>query len=398
MSDANGGSTGTECPACGAASLVTVAEIEGIPVHVGVLWPTAKEARESPRGDMRLVFCDNCGFLHNAAFDESLVDYGLSYDNALHFSEVFQVYEKELAEGLIDRYDLREKLIVEIGCGSAHFLGLLCQLGDNRGLGFDPSHEPEHLDDLAVGRVEVRREYFDESSGDVEADLVCARHLLEHIEDPLGLLRSLRRTLDGSETTLYFEVPNALLALEQLSIWDLMYEHCGYFTTGSLGRLFRRAGFEVLDVREEYGNQFVGIEARPGEQGSATMSPGEKARMHELVSSFSDHLDSALGEWNARLEQLAGEGRRIVVWGAGGKGVSFMNFLSSARHVDALVDVNPRKQGMYLAGSGHEIIAPEALVERRPDVVVVMNPLYENEIASDLRSMGLETAEVTVAV
>lgn len=41
---------------------------------------------------MRLVFCEDCRFLHNAAFDESLVDYGLSYDNAFHFSEVFQAY------------------------------------------------------------------------------------------------------------------------------------------------------------------------------------------------------------------------------------------------------------------------------------------------------------------
>lgn len=133
---------------------------------------------------MELVFCGNCGFLHNVAFDESLVDYSLSYDNALYFSEVFQQYERELAAGLVDRYNLREKLIVEIGCGSAHFLGLLCQLGNNRGLGFDPSHESEHLDDLAVGRVEVRREYFDESSADVDSDLVCARHFLEHIENP----------------------------------------------------------------------------------------------------------------------------------------------------------------------------------------------------------------------
>lgn len=197
MNDVNTGTGGAECSACGATNLTMVAEIEGIPVHVGVLWPTAEEARKSPRGDMELVFCGNCGFLHNAAFDKSLVDYNLSYDNALHLSEVFQEYERELAEGLIERHGLHEKLIVEIGCGSAHFLGLLCQLGDNRGLGFDPSHEPERLDELAVGRVEVRRVYFDESTADMDAALVCARHLLEHIEDPLSLLQSLRKTLDG---------------------------------------------------------------------------------------------------------------------------------------------------------------------------------------------------------
>ena len=383
-----------ECPACGAMDLEIAVEIDDLPVHVGVLWPTAEAARGCPRGAIRLAFCRRCGFLHNAAFDESLVDYGLSYDNALHHSSVFQEYEFDLARRLVDRYGLHQELILEIGCGPAHFLGLICQLGDNRGLGFDPSHEPAFLDELAVGRVEVRRELFDESSAAHGASLVVARHLLEHIAEPREFLDSLRRSLKGGSAVLYFEVPNALLILHRLSVWDLMYEHCGYFTAGSLERLFRSIGFEVIEVADAFDSQFVAIEARVATAQSEAHAPSDLSNLHSLVTAFSDHLVATLRVWNERLRSFGDQGKKVVVWGAGGKGVSFMNFLEEAHHVNALVDVNPRKQGMYLAGSGHEILSPEALVENRPDVIVVMNPFYEAEITAETRALGLDDTRI----
>lgn len=386
------------CPACDSGELVMGPRIDDVPVHVGVLWPSEQEARECPRGDIHLAFCRNCGFVHNALFDEALVDYSLSYDNALHYSSVFQEYEQELASYLVDRYDLHNDLIVEIGCGPAHFLGLLCQLGDNRGLGFDPSHDPAHLDELAVGRVEVVTGYYDETSRDIEAALLCARHVLEHIAEPLDMLRGLRRTLDGADTALYFEVPNALLALEQLSVWDLMYEHCGYFTTGSLERIFARSGFEVLAVREAYEGQFVSVEARPGVVKDDAVDNSELAKVASLVEAFSEHLVLQKQAWDDRLSEYHDEGKKTVVWGAGGKAVSFMSFLSEPGLVDVLVDVNPRKHGMYLAGSGQQIVSPESLVDLGPDVVVVMNALYRDEITETLDSLGLTETEVVTAL
>jgi hypothetical protein len=271
---------------------------------------------------------------------------------------------------------------------------LICQLGDNRGLGFDPSHDPAFIDELAVGRVEVRRQLFDETLAARGAGLVCARHLLEHIAEPRKLLESLHRSLEDESAVLYFEVPNALLILERLSVWDLMYEHCGYFTTSSLERIFRSSGFDVIEVAEAYDNQFVGIEAKVAVTPPAVGLAADLPHLTSLVVTFSDHLVTSLQGWNERLRSFGDQGKKVVVWGAGGKGVSFMNFLDEAHRVDAMVDVNPRKQGMYLAGSGHEILAPEALIERRPDVIVVMNPLYEDEITTRVRSLGLTSTTV----
>jgi len=253
------------CPALAGEDAEAFLEVPAVPVHVGVLWPSADAARDCPRGAIRLALGRHSGIIANTAFDPALVDYSLRYDNALHFSPTFRAFEERLARRLVERYDLRGRDVVEIGTGGGRFLGLLCELGDNRGTGFDPSHDPARADARVGDRVRVVRDYYSERHADHPADLVVCRHVLEHIPDPRGFLHGLRRTLDARpHARVYFEVPNTYLVLRELSIWDVIYEHCGYFVPESLGALFRACGFEVLDLHACYDGQFVGIEARPG--------------------------------------------------------------------------------------------------------------------------------------
>lgn len=387
------------CPLCGSKHFGVFHQIAQIPVHVGALWPTEQAARDCPKGDVALAHCRQCGFIGNVAFDASLVDYHLKYDNALHFSPYFQTYERTLAERLIERYGVRKRRVLEIGCGSGHFLGLLCELGDNQGLGFDPSHDHERVDPRARDRVEFFREYYSERHTGHEADLICCRHVLEHIAQPAEFLRMLRRSLaDRPETVLYFEVPNARLILEQLSIWDIMYEHCDYFTLESLGYLFDSCGFQIHDLRETYEAQFVSIEVSPARSGAqnAERTFGNLQDLTALVDGFAQRFAARQSEWQARLALLASTGSRAVVWGAGGKTVGFLNMLQIGDAIQYIVDVNPGKQGTFLAGGGQPILAPEALQTVRPDTVIIVNPVYKHEIIESLNQMGLSPEVVTV--
>jgi hypothetical protein len=70
--------------------------------------------------------------------------------------------------------------------------------------------------------------------------------------------------------------------------------------------------------------------------------------------------------------------------------VSFLTTLGLTEEVALAVDVNPYKQGKFMPGTGHPVVAPEALLDQPPDLVIVMNPIYVGEIASSLRGLGLE--------
>lgn len=380
------------CPVCATPGCEIFFERRGVLVFCNVLYPSRDRALLAPRGDLQLAFCGACTHIFNAAFDPDQSGYGVGYENALHFSETFGAYQRRLAERLIDRFGLYGKDLVEIGCGDGSFLRLLCELGDNRGVGFDPT-APENSDDPRVRFVMTTDRPAD---ADVPADFICCRHALEHIERPRPFAARLAGWVKEGSGAFYIEVPNGLAPFCDDAVWDLIYEHCSYFTPLSLRRLCEGVGMEVWASDFAFDGQYLSIEGRCGarnQQGGQPRQP-EDLRVHlgAFAESYAKRTSVAV-EWTHR---AAGAGERVVLWGAGSKGVSFLDAVGGAG-IAAAVDVNPRKQGKWVGGSGVEVVAPEKLVEIRPDLVVMLNPIYRDEVGAALRSLGLLPELVTLS-
>ena len=160
-----------------------------------------------------------------------------------------------------------------------------------------------------------------------------------------------------------------------------------------MARLFRRSGFEVLHVELDYDGQYLLIEARPSVSdpgaGRALPRRGRPRLLRHAVDKYRDEVGALRESWRARLAELRARGGKAVIWGAGSKGVSFLTNLGLRDEIRYAVDINPYKTGKFMAGTGHEIVAPEFLVEYRPDLVVAMNPIYLAEIRAKLDELGL---------
>jgi hypothetical protein len=80
-----------------------------------------------------------------------------------------------------------------------------------------------------------------------------------------------------------------------------------------------------------------------------------------------------------------------VIWGAGAKGVMFLNLLqvTAGSGVDWVVDINPRKHGNFVPVMGQRIIGPDCLLQSPPDLVIVMNPEYEREVRAMINDLGI---------
>jgi len=317
------------------------------------------------------------------------MEYTQAYENSLHFSPRFQRYAEELADRLIARYDIRQKTVIDIGCGKGDFLALLCERGDNRGIGFDPSFVPEYVSGPVRERMEIVQDFYSARYADRRADLIVCRHVLEHIPDPATFVQDVRAAAgEAPSPIIFFEVPNVLYTLRDLGIWDLIYEHVSYFSPTSLSRLFRSAGFELLDLQDLYGGQFLGIDTKPS-NGSGGSGEDDLSSLTQLVQRFAGAYQAKVAEWSEGFEGLSSAGKRAVVWGGGSKGVTFLNTLKPGEVVTHMVDINPRKQGMYVAGTGQEIVGPDELRAIKPEVVIIMNPLYRSEIETNLEGLGL---------
>ncbi len=335
------------------------------------------------------MLCPKCGDVCNQAFDASILTYDAAYENALDFSPSFREYLGALAADLTDRHDLHGRTVVEVGCGQGSFLAALCAEGENRGYGFDPSYRAD-LDLPAT--VEIVTELFDPATATVRGDLYCARHVLEHIPEPLEFLRKLRPAVAEGDATLYIEVPAGEAVFGGDASFDLVYPHVSYFSAPALVGLLGRAGYAVDRVDRRFGGQYLSVEARANDE-TAAVPAAEIAAFVAEARHAAATLDRLLDEARARVDAAASTGRETALWGAGAKAVTFMALLD--RRVDAVVDINPRKLGSFLPGSGVAIEAPATLGARRPEFVFVLNPMYRDEIAGMLAADGID-AEVVV--
>jgi len=379
------------CPVCETPSRAPFLVRESVPVHQNLLCDSVEAARALNRGRLELHACEYCGFVFNAAFDASLLNYGAAYDNTQSCSPVFEAYLERLADQVVNDRGVRGKRIVEIGCGKGGFLrALVLRDAGNRGVGFDPSYVGPETD--LDGRLRFERRFYDASCAGLGAEAIVCRHVIEHVPTPIALLRLVRQTVTDGTARVFFETPAVEWILERDVIWDFFYEHCSYFGDSSIEYAFRRAGFEVEGNQRSFGGQYLWIEARAGSEvgADAVDVPARAGHVAGLAQRFAAREAELVVERRERLEQFAADGA-VAIWGAGAKGVTLANLIDPDRRlVSCVVDLNPNKQGHYLPGTGHPIVAPDRLPGLGVRTAVLTNPEYVAENVQLLRNAAID--------
>ena len=382
------------CPSCETVGMEVFYSAKSVPINSCLMFSTQEEAVAFPRGDVVLGFCKSCGFISNLAFDSSKVDYASLAPEEQGFSGTFNAYAQKLCNHLIETYDLHNKNISEIGCGRGDFLALLCEIGNNYGVGIDPSAVSGGVQSTALARMSFIRDYFSERYAKYLGDFVCCRHTLEHIPNTAQFVNSVRTSVGNHSTPVFFEVPDVGRILSEVAFWDIYYEHCSYFNLRSLGQLFRFCNFKIKDLYKDYFDQYLLIEAMPVNELSNIVLDKEESveETAKLVNLFSSRCQDKLSSWKKELKRIKDEKKRAIVWGSGSKCVAFMTTLDIKDEIEYVVDINPHRHGKFIPGVGKQIISPESLKEYKPETIIVMNPVYVNEIRKSVEGMGI-TAE-----
>jgi SAM-dependent methyltransferase len=380
------------CYSCGAENMYVFHTMKGVPVHSVVNIPVRQKAIDYPRGDIFLAFCYRCGFISNIAFNPTLLEYSSEYESTQTFSPIFNNFARRLAHRLVNRYSLHNKVMLEIGCGNGEFLNLLCELGNNRGIGFDPAYKKGRLGKEKNERITFKKDYYSEKYTNYRPDFICCRMTLEHIQQTSKFINMIRKSIGSqSDVIVFFQVPNVMRILRDCAIEDIYFEHCSYFSPGSLARLFKRCAFDVLRIETNYDDQYLMIEAKPTDNKSLGVLPIEDDLkiLSDYVASFHERYQKKISFWHKRMQALSMKGKRTVIWGSGSKGVAFLTTLRVGDEIKYVVDINPHRQGTFMLGTGQEIVAPEFLERYQPEVVIVMNSIYLQEVHKELRQMNI---------
>lgn len=380
------------CPACGGDDLRDFHSVKRVPTNSCILLKTREEALAYPTGDITLAHCADCGFVFNRSFDLAKTEYSGRYEETQAYSPTFNRFHRALAERLVAKYKLRDGAALEIGCGKGEFLALLAEVGGVNGVGVDPGVHIERIAPEVAGMLKFIPAMFSPEHIDRDFDLVACKMTIEHIPDPLTFVSTIREGVgERWNTVVFFQAPESMRILSRHAFEDVYYEHCSYFTPGSLARLFRRTRFDVLDIHLEYDDQYLTLEARPAPSPTAPSLPYEDdlVLIGREVESFARGCAKTIGDWRRRVGEACSRGETVAIWGSGSKAVSFLNAVDPDQRVRYVTDVNPHRHGHFLPATGQEIVPQTALCEINPDLVIAMNRIYADEIRRDLDSMGL---------
>lgn len=363
------------CLICGSQNVQILYEKNDIPVFAHKIAKDKFKAAQAAVGKLKFVYCHNCGFIFNAAFEKERVIYDDTYDNSQDYSDAFHTHQIEVEKFITDALELKKQTLLEIGCGKGGFLKQLITHHDCTGIGFDPSYQP--ISTEKNDNLHIFTEYFGpESYAKIEkpVHLVIWRHVLEHINKPLEALKDIVNFFETDDNYyLYIETPDAQWIIENHMVYDFVYEHCSIFTLRALEHLLNTVGLEIVKYQKMFRGQYLAVLVRP-----------------KKISKHAKHL---CAYWSKEaqtitryLKQLQTKGA-ICVWGAGAKGIMFCNiFDADNKWVNCLIDINPHKQGSFAAHTAHPILAPEeALKKYTIGSILVLNSNYIEEISKQLQ-------------
>ena len=366
------------CLACKSVYNYAISRWESMPLSVLGLPRSESEARKMQGLVMDVRQCASCGHVFHTEFDYENIPYRTGSNLVYNQGASWKQYQDELATEWAEDYDLKEKRLVEIGCGEGLFLQRLAAFG-NHCIGFEPGPDAERA---RANGVEAYAEYFQGSRlFSINADAIICRHVIEHLANPLDFLEDIAiACCEADLSPLFFaEVPLIEKAMQQNRINDFLYEHVSNFTLNSFQTMFERAGFEVLDVRPRFKDEVVTIVARPKPKPIQLAVRWQAARFKVSIDEQLESVRNTLMTWKA-------DGDRVALWGGTGKGAALINMFGiDSSLVSLVVDSDERKTGSFVPGTGQEIRSPKYLADHPVDRILICTNWRARDIEREIR-------------
>jgi SAM-dependent methyltransferase len=355
----------SRCRLCDEPEREPFLHLEHAPANISRLLQREDFGKDPPI-DLQVWRCRVCGFVQ---IDPVLADdYYDEYLMTVSHSAQMRRYQQAQAEAFVERFELRGRQVLEVGCGDGNYLLYLKGAGA-RVSGNEPS---ARFRQLALEKGFTVHPGYVQADAPVPGgpyDAVATRQVLEHVPDPHDFILGLRRSLVPGGAVLV-EVPSLEQAMEGHRFYDFFSDHLNYFTARTLRFALERVGFEVLETSR-------------GMNGEFNVALAKVASDFEFQG-FDGKVSALLGELRGWVEAVQARGGRVAVWGAGGKGLATMA-VARLRGIAYVVDSDPHKQGRFTPVTHFPVVPPERLRDEPVDALVLGALAYREEILRDLR-------------
>ncbi len=385
----------TVCRCCRAADLETLLSLGEMPLANSLL-RAEQLATPEPRYPLDLAFCPACSLVQ---ITETLPPEDLFRDYLYFssFSDTMLAHARELVGRLVRERGLGpQSLAVEVASNDGYLLQWY-KTASVPVLGIEPARNVAAVAERDRG-IPTIPEFFDLALAEKlaaegrRADVLHANNVLAHVADLAGFVAGIRLLL-AKDGVAIIEVPYLGELIPRLEFDTIYHEHLCYFSLTALTRLFHQHGLRVADVEEIalHGGSLLLSVAREEDAGACSprvVALRERERTLGMTSlPYYAEFAPRVAKWREGfcgfLESQRREGRRVAAYGAAAKGTTLLNAAGVGRDlIDFVVDRSTYKQGLFMPGVHIPIRPTEALLEERPDVVVLLAWNFQEEIVA----------------
>lgn len=326
--------------------------------------------------DLEVCQCSGCGLVQ---LSNHPVPYYKEVIRAAAFSEEMKGFRLKQFGDFVQKYSLRGKKVLEVGCGRGEFLSLMQQCGaDTYGL----EHSEESVTHDVRNGLKVQRGFVENGAARVDGapfDAFFILNFLEHLPDPNSTLKGICNNLADGAVGLV-EVPNFDMILQKNLFSEFMSDHLLYFTKETLNTTLRLNGFEIIDTNEVWHEYII----------SAVVKKREKLDISHFYK-YQAQLKNEIEEYINRYEN-----KKVAIWGAGHQALAVISLMDIAGKIRYVVDSAPFKQGKYTPVTHLPIVSPDTLDSDPVDAVIVMAASYSDEVARLIRQKFERNIKVSV--
>ncbi len=354
--------------------------------------------RVEPFYPLRVYVCDRCFLvqLEEYVSPESIFK---EYAYFSSYADSWVEHMRRYADMITDRLGLGpSSFVVEVASNDGYLLQHFVRKGIPV-LGIEPA---ENVAKVAVDKgIPTLVKFFGEETARElvhagrKADLICGANVLAQVPRLRDFVKGLEVLLapDGVVT---IEFPHLARLMEGNQFDTIYHEHFSYFSLYAAEKVFADHGLAVFDVEElsTHGGSLRVYACHAGNAGRPETDRLRQLRRSEEQAGVARietyrHFAGQVQETKRNLlEFLIGAkraGKRIVGYGAPGKGNTLLNYCGiGTDFLEFTVDRSPYKQGKFLPGTHIPILHPDRIREARPDYVLILPWNFKDEIVAQM--------------
>lgn len=360
---------------------------------------------------LKVMVCDQCWLVQTEDYTDADELFSADYAYFSSTSSGWLAHAKRYAEQMTQQLGLNvDSFMIEVASNDGYLLKNFVEAGIPC-LGIEPTASTaEAAERLGIP---VLRKFFGESLGQQlaqqgkQADLIAGNNVYAHVPDINDFTKGLKAALKPNGT-ITLEFPHLMRLLEHAQFDTIYHEHFSYLSLFTVNQIFASAGLRVWHVEElpTHGGslRIFGChtdDARQTTEAVLRILQEETQRGMQTLIPYIEFQPRANKIKNDLLEFLLEQkksGKSVVAYGAAAKGNTLLNYAGVKPDILPFVcDAAAAKQEKLMPGSHIPIMNPQAIIEARPDYVLILPWNIAEEVKSQL-SQRLKNTQFVTAV